>query len=207
MPVKTLRRYVAVCATAAAALTATAALGTTGAQADPDLPIHQDIAAHTHLAKLNQDLDANGTFDGTFDLGTGSVDGDLAFQPAQTTLNILGLNAASVGVSISPTAPAHGSIDLGASTISLTTSFDIKILYIRPLGLPFLNLVGNHCQTSTPVTLTSSGPIDIATQKATLSGDFTIPPLKNCGLLTTPVLNLVIPGPGNTFTASASPRA
>jgi hypothetical protein len=199
-----LRRMTAVCAAAAAALAATAALGT-GAQADPDLPIHQTVSADTHLKTLNQDLHLTGTFDGTFDLGTGDLDGDLAFQPTEGSLDILGLSAAKVGVAIVPTAPAHGKIDLATSAVQLSTTFNIRILSIKPLGLP-LNLVGNNCITSSPVSLTSSGTIDIATQVVTLSAEFTIPPLKNCGLLVTPVLNLVVPGPGNTFNAVATPR-
>jgi hypothetical protein len=36
------------------------------------------------------------------------------------------------------------------------------------------------------------------------SGTYTIPPLQNCGAATK-ALNLVVPGPGNTFTAVATP--
>ena len=200
-----LRRALVLCGVAAAALTASVA-GAPVAQADPDLPIHQDIAAQTHLAKLNQDLDSVGTFDGTFDLGTSALDGDLAFQPSEGSLDLLGFEAAKVTIAIVPTGPAHGSINLGTATVALSTSFNIKILSIKPLGLPF-NLVGNNCQTSAPVTLDSTGTIDLATQVVTLDGEFTIPKLKNCGFLVTPVLNLVVPGAGNTFHAVATPRA
>jgi hypothetical protein len=200
-----LRRALVLCGVAAAALTASVA-GAPVAQADPDLPIHQDIAAQTHLAKLNQDLDSVGTFDGTFDLGTSALDGDLAFEPSQGSLDILGFQAATVTIAIVPTGPAHGSINLGTQTVALSTSFNIKILSIKPLGLPF-NLVGNNCQTSEAVTLDSTGTIDLATQVVTLDGEFTIPKLKNCGFLVTPVLNLVVPGAGNTFHAVATPRA
>ena len=199
-----LRRAAALCGALLATATTLVAIAPR-AEADPDLPIHQNIAATTHLAKLNQDLTAAGTFDGIFDIGTGELTGDLAFQPTETTLNLLGIGLAKVGAAIAPAGPATGTIDLGTSTISLTSSFDIKILYVKPLGLPF-NLVGNKCQTATPITLASSGPIDLATQSGTFTGEFTIPPLKSCGFLVTPVLNLVVPGPGNTFTAAATPR-
>ena len=39
----------------------------------------------------------------------------------------------------------------------MTSSFDIKIPYLRPLGTR-VNLVGSHCQTATPISLTMSGP-------------------------------------------------
>jgi hypothetical protein len=76
---------------------------------------------------------------------------------------------------------------------------------VRPLGIPFLNLVGNRCQTATPITLTLSGPVDL-TAGSTFSGTYTVPRFKNCGL-TTPILNLIVPGGGNTFTATARPPA
>ncbi|HMG42174.1 MAG TPA: hypothetical protein VK611_12630 [Acidimicrobiales bacterium] len=199
-----LRRAAALCGALLATATALV-VAAPGADADPDLPIHQTITATTHLARLDQDLGAVGTFDGTFDAGTGEISGDLAFQASQTTLQLVGLPAAEVGAAIVPTGPAAGTIDLATSVVSLTSSFDVKILYVKPLGLG-LNLVGDRCQTATPITLTSSGPIDLATQSGTLSGTFTFPPLKDCGLLT-PALNLLVPGPGNTFTATAAPAA
>jgi len=41
---------------------------------------------------------------------------------------------------------------------------------------------------------------------STFSGTFTMPPFKNCGLKTT-AINLVLAGPGNTFTATATPAS
>jgi hypothetical protein len=70
-------------------------------------------------------------------------------------------------------------------------------------GIVALNLVGNSCVTSTTVSVTMRGVADL-TSPATFSGIYTIPPLKTCGALTA-ALNLVIPGPGNTFTAKATP--
>ncbi|HEX6567728.1 MAG TPA: hypothetical protein VF015_01115, partial [Acidimicrobiales bacterium] len=61
-----------------------------------------------------------------------------------------------------------------------------------------------RCQTRTPITLTMSGPVDLV-NGSTFTGDFTIPKFKDCGLLTF-AINLLIPGDGNTFTATASPK-
>jgi hypothetical protein len=49
-----------------------------------------------------------------------------------------------------------------------------------------------------------SGPVDLV-NGTTLSGEFEIPTFENCGLLTTPILNLIVPGGGNTFSATARP--
>jgi hypothetical protein len=40
----------------------------------------------------------------------------------------------------------------------------------------------------------------------TMAGEFTLPPFQDCGgLVTTTALILAISGPGNTFTATATP--
>lgn len=200
-----LRRAVALCGAVAAALTASL-VAVPGAEADPDLPINQDVAAQTHLAKLNQDLDSVGTFNGVFDLGDSTLVGDLAFEPSEGQLDLLGFQAATVGVQIAPIGQAQGTVDLATSTVTLNSSFNIKILYIRPLGIDGFNIVGNRCVTREPVQLHTTGTIDLATLTVTLAGEFEIPKLKNCGLFVTPVLNLVVPGPGNTFSAVATPQ-
>lgn len=45
-----------------------------------------------------------------------------------------------------------------------------------------------------------SGKADL-TGSSTFSSVYTIPPLQTCGLAT-PLLNLLVTGPGNTFTAT-----
>ena len=44
-------------------------------------------------------------------------------------------------------------------------------------------------------------------EASTFSGEFTMPPLRYCGVGDDAALNLVMAGPGNTFTATATPRA
>ena len=45
----------------------------------------------------------------------------------------------------------------------------------------------------------------LLTAASTFTGTYAIPQLAHCGLATT-ALNLVVPGPGNTFTAVATPQ-
>jgi hypothetical protein len=175
--------------------------------ADPDIPINQVLDVTTHLKTLNQDIQTDGgTLTGTLDLGTGDLTGELALPPTETPLQLAGIvPLANVGTEVVPTGPITGHVDLATSTITTTSSFHLKIRYVRPLGLP-LNLVGNRCQTSRPITLTTSGTIDLATQAGTISGEFAIPPLQNCGIFTS-LLNPLVAGDGNTFTASVRPAA
>ncbi len=60
-----------------------------------------------------------------------------------------------------------------------------------------MNLVGNNCGTSQPVSVTFSGTFSL-TAKSTFSGTYTIPPFAHCGLATL-LINLTLPGPGNTI--------
>jgi hypothetical protein len=175
--------------------------------ADPDIPINQNIDVTTHLATLNQDIVTNGgSLTGTLDLGTGDLVGDLTLPASETTMQLVGLvPLATVGTRVVPTGQITGHVDLATSTITTSSSFNLHIQYVRPLGVG-INLVGNRCQTSRPITLETTGTIDLATQTGTLEGEFEIPPLKNCGLSTL-LLNALVAGPGNTFTASASPAA
>jgi len=71
-------------------------------------------------------------------------------------------------------------------------------------GAPRVNLVGNWCTTASPVNLTMSGIAHLGAASK-FSGTFTIPNFKSCGAMTD-VLNQEIPGPGNTFSAVASPK-
>jgi hypothetical protein len=176
------------------------------ASAEPILPIDWTVDAQTHLNSLDLDVEVTGgSFVGQVDLGTGDITGDITLPPAETQLQLVGLPLAKVGFAVSPVGPATGHVDLTTLTATLTSTFDIKVPYVRPLGLPFVNLVGNRCQTSTPITLTLSGPVDL-TAGSTFSGTFAVPKFKNCGLATLG-LNLLVPGDGNTFTATARPPA
>jgi hypothetical protein len=73
-----------------------------------------------------------------------------------------------------------------------------------PTTLPSLpvNMVGSSCYTA-PITMTLQG-ITRAGTLSKLIGTFTIPTFSTCGALTT-LLNTLFPGPGNTFSATATP--
>ncbi len=203
MTSKLRRGLVAVGLLAASAVGTVAAAPT--ASSDPDLPINWTVDATTHIAGLNQDTTiTGGTIVGSVDLATDEIVVNLTLPDASSTIKLLGLPLATATFRVAPTGPSTGHVDLSALTVEITSSFNIKIPSLKPTLLP-INLVGNNCTTASPITLTMSGPVDLA-NGTTLSGDFTIPQFKNCGLATF-ALNLLVPGPGNTFTATARPAA
>lgn len=168
------------------------------------IPFNYWIDATTTLAKLDQTVTIpRGTFKGSIDFGTFALTGSIKLPPAVAPVSIAGLPAlATATFKVKEVAPVTGSVDLSTLVATATSVFDIKLVSLTPAGLPFINLVGDSCKTSKPVSVTMTGSLS---PPLVFSGTYTIPPLKNCGLATT-ALNLAIPGPGNTFTALATPR-
>jgi len=167
-------------------------------------PFNYDVDATTHLKTLNQDVTVpTGTFTGVIDITTGVLTGDIALPPAEFTFNLAGVGLVTADMQIAETQHVAGTLDVSTFAVTATAVFDINITSLHATATPTVNLVGNSCKTSTPVSVTMSGTANLS-GSSTFSGTYTIPPLQNCGLLTT-ALNAVIPGPGNTFTATAYP--
>lgn len=175
--------------------------------ADTLIPFSYRIDATTHLKKLNQTVTVPpGTFVGSIDLNTAKLTGTISLPPATLSLKLVGIvPLVTATVKIVQTKPVTGTVDLTKSPFQVvaTSTFNIQITKATTGILP-INLVGNHCTTSTPISVTMRGAAQPGAP-ASFSGPFTIPPLKTCGL-TTAALNLVVPGPGNTFTANATPN-
>ncbi|MGZ6894649.1 MAG: Calx-beta domain-containing protein [Acidimicrobiia bacterium] len=171
---------------------------------DVRFPFDYVVDATTHLKKLNQDVTVpTGTFTGVVDLTTGALSGDISLPPAQMTLNLLGFGLVTANMQIVESQPVTGTLDPSTFAINATAIFDIRIISAYPSATPTLNVVGDSCRTSQPVSVTMAGTANL-TGASTFSSTYTIPNLETCGLATT-ALNLVVPGPGNTFTAVVQP--
>lgn len=177
------------------------------AQADPVIPINWNVDVTTTIKKLNKTVTVpTGTFAGQVDLGTGDLTGDLSLPPATSRLDLGSLPLANVTIQQVQAAPTTGKVDLLAMTTTTTSTYHVKLVSIRPIITPWLNLVGNSCRTKNPVVSTLSGQLDLI-NGSTVNGTFTLGKFANCGLFTTPVINLVMPGDGNTVSAKFSPPA
>jgi hypothetical protein len=188
---------------AALALGSSFAISTPSASADPLLALDWNVDASTHLKKLDMDVQVpRGRFLGVIDLGTGDLAGFLLLPPAQVRLDALGtLRLVDATFQIEP-AFVSGHVDLATFAVTTTSTFNIKVTKVTAAGLPF-NLVGNQCTTREPVRVDIGGTADLV-NGSTFTGEYTIPPLKTCGLLT-PALSAVMSGPGNTFTGTFTP--
>jgi hypothetical protein len=179
-----------------------AGVGTPAGAADTVIPVDYTVNASTTLAKLHQTVTVPpGTFTGSIDLNTAVLSGNLTLPPASTTVSVAGIGLAKATFELSPVKPVVGTVNFSTFAVTATAQFNVLVTSVEPLSLP-LNLVGNNCGTSKPVSVTFSGTFSLTAQ-SNFSGTYTIPPLSHCGLAT-PALNLVIPGPGNAFNASFS---
>jgi hypothetical protein len=187
-------------------LPATTSAGAASGSARPTsgIPFDYWVHATTTLAKLNQTVTIpRGTFTGTIDLTNSTLRGSIKLPEAKAPVSIAGLPPlATATFKISEVGPVTGTINLPKAEATATAVFNIQIVSVTPAGLPMVNLVGNSCTTSKPISVTISGKL---TSPITFSGLYTIPPLKTCGAATT-ALNQVVPGPNNKFTAVATPK-
>jgi hypothetical protein len=171
---------------------------------DVMFPFNYVVDAVTHLNTLNQDVTIpTGTFTGVIDLTTGALTGDITLPPADFTFTLAGVGAVTAHMQITETQPITGHVDTATLAVTATAVFDIKIVSLHPTASPTTNLVGDSCKTSTPASVTMTGPANLA-GASTFSGTYTIPPFANCGAFTN-ALNAAIAGPGNTFTAVVQP--
>jgi hypothetical protein len=201
---RTIRRGARACAIALAACGIFVAFAP-AASADPKIPFSQDVYARTHLAKSGIDITVPpGQFDGTIDLATGEETGTLTLPPATVTLNLFGLiPAADASFVMAPAGPITGHVDLATFDVDTTASFNVRLAKLTPHGTD-INLVGDNCTTSEPVTVRMQGVVNPAAG-GTFASTYTIPDFQDCQLLTQ-VITAFVSGPGNTFVASFAPH-
>jgi hypothetical protein len=180
-------------------------LAAPAASADPQVPFVQDVYARTHLAKSGMDITVPpGLFTGSIDLATGTETGTLELPPATVTINLFGvLPAADASFVMEAAGPITGHVDLATFAVDTTASFNVRLAKLSPHGTS-INLVGDTCMTSSPVTVRMQGVVNPATG-GTFASTYTIPDFKGCGPLT-PAITAFVAGPGNTFVASFAPH-
>jgi hypothetical protein len=164
------------------------------------------------VAKLRQkvNLPPGSTFNGSLDTSTGQLTGHVSIPQFTARLTVLGLPVDAT-LQFVEARPVAGTVALGSpnSTISATAAAIVKITRLDSPFLPILNLAGDSCRTSSPVVLplNATAPTSaLLTSGVTFNGTTTIPLLEGCGL-STPLLNLLMAGPGNPFTVSIAPPA
>jgi hypothetical protein len=185
---------------AAGLLAVAGILATTGtASADTTVTLKYPVTGTTHLATPNADLSLGpGKLLSTADLNTGAITATLTMPPATGSFLELGLVPVTATAKLINDGPTTGTIDPNTGLVTTTSMITMQITHLVVAGLT--QPVGTACETSTPVTVTvTSQPGFSILKGGNLAGTYTIPPFANCGLETL-LINLTLPGPGNTIT-------
>ncbi|MEU4420909.1 hypothetical protein AB0F81_09795 [Actinoplanes sp. NPDC024001] len=194
-----LRRTIMLAATALLGAAATITVATP-AQAAPIAINFNNVTGTTHLAKPNVDVAVpTSSVQTLIDLDTNTVTGSANLADLTAKMKLAHLIGTTSTVKIVPVGGLTGTIDLGASKLSTTTTFTLQVVDVHQDAFPRINLVKQGCRTVRPSTLTlnNTSPVELF-KPITMEGTYTIPPFKGCGLLT-PLLTLLLSGPNNTM--------
>ncbi len=198
LPRRPLARRLAALALGTTLLAAGGAAATAGsASADTIINVHYALTGTTFIKKLNTTVNlGSGTLASTVDLTTGASSSTLTLPPATASVKELGIIPVAATTEMIQNGPATGTVNLNTNTVTSTASVTLKItnLTIAGINAP----VGGNCQTSPFSVTLSSGPGFTVGGGGPVSGSYTIPAFRHCGLNTL-LLNLTIPGQGNTL--------
>jgi hypothetical protein len=169
------------------------------ASAQTTVKVRYPVTGSTQIKKLDATAALGpGTLTSTVNLSTGAVTAGLTLPPATVSATELGLVPVTATTAFINDGPTTGTVNLDTGAITTTSHITLQITSLTVGGIPVP--VGPACESIKPATVTvNSQPGFTIVNGGNLSGTYTIPLFAHCGL-ETPVLNLTIPGPGNTIT-------
>jgi hypothetical protein len=192
------RTRLAMMAAGIALLATTGVMAASGAaSADTVVNAKYAVTGTTFIAKLNTTVNlGSGNLAATVDLTTGASQSTLTLPPATVSVKEFGFIPVTATTEIIQNGTAAGTVNFAANTITSTANVTLKITHLTVFGISLP--VGNACQT-TPFNISlSSGSGFTVSGGGPVSGSYTIPAFHNCGLNTV-LLNLTIPGSGNSI--------
>jgi hypothetical protein len=188
----------AVLAAGTGALPALAAPSAPAAPADSTLSATYPVTGTTTIKKLNTSVALGpGSLAVTLDTTQSTLTATLSLPAATVSTTVLGIPVTATTNFIQD-GTATGTADLSTNAVTTTAMETLQItsLTVDGLSIP----VGRNCETRTPAS------ISVASQSGfnvlfggNLAGTYTIPDFAHCGLATL-LINLTIPGAGNTIT-------
>lgn len=160
-----------------------------------------DATGTAHIARTNSSINLGpSTLTTALNFDNGNFTGSLPLPGTTTRFEVIGFIPVTADVNFVEAAPLVGNITLSQldARVTSTASYHIKLSNIKIAGFP--TFTGAYCRTKNPVSIPANTPtgetFDIL-GGGTLAGQFTIGDFQNCGL-NTGLINLLIPGPGNT---------
>lgn len=139
-----------------------------------------------------------GKLSSTVNFKTGKLTANLKLPDATGSFKQFGLIPVTAVTHFINDGPTTGTINLSTGAVKTTSKITLQIVSLTVAGLSIP--VGDSCETS------SAAVVPVKSQKGfsvlnggKLKGTYTIPKFSNCGLATA-LINLTLPGPGNTIT-------
>jgi hypothetical protein len=168
------------------------------ASAQTTVKVKYPVTGSTMIKKLDATAALGpGTLTSTVNLSSGAVTANLTLPPATVSATELGLVPVTATTAFINDGPTTGTVNLDTGAVTTTSHSTLQITSLTVAGIPVP--VGPACESIHPATVTvTSQPGFNIVDGGNLSGTYTIPLFANC-LLETPILNLTIPGPGNTI--------
>jgi hypothetical protein len=174
------RRAVTISAAGILATAGVLASGVTAASADTTATLKYPVTGTTHLATPNGNVTLGpGHLVSTADLNTDAITAKLTLPPATGSFKELGIVPVTATVKLINDGPTTGTINGSTGAVTTTSLITMQITSLTVAGIPqpgFSILKGGN-----------------------LAGTYTIPDFANCGLETL-LINLTVPGSGNTIT-------
>jgi hypothetical protein len=176
---------------------APAAPAAKAALADTTVSVSYPVTGSTFIKAIGSTIDLGpGTLATTADLTTSTLTGTLTLPPATGSFKELGLVPVTATTEMIQDGTATGTVNFTTNAVTTTATDTIKLISLKVAGLPIP--VGPSCETS-PATITVASEAGFnVLNGGTLSGTYTIPTFSHCGLATL-LINLTLPGPGNTI--------
>jgi hypothetical protein len=200
MPSSRLRRILTATVAGLLACAGVAAGSATASAATPNAdsflyanyPVNGSTTIHSNNSTLTL---GPGSLSAALDVTTSSFTANLTLPPANASFTEFGIVPVTATAEFIQDGPITGQVVSGG--IQSTANITIKLTNMKVAGIPVL--LGDRCESQSPATLNlSSGAGFNVLTGGPLSATYTIPNFANC-LLTTGVLNLLIPGDGNTI--------
>jgi hypothetical protein len=160
-------------------------------------------SAFIHSINATQTL-GPGTLTSTLDLNTGAATGTLSLPASTASFKALGFIPVTATTELVQVGSATGTASLATNSVSVTSTSQLKITSMTIAGFPVG--VGSGCESAPFTTTISSQPGFNLLSGGTVAGSFTLPKFSGCGLLTF-LINLILPGSGNTITLSLGKAA
>jgi hypothetical protein len=201
----TVRRAIVLAAVGGSVLAGVPATASAAGMGPVVLTVAYDASGTSTVAKTNSTVQLGPATLTTGLDAQGNFTGSLPLPPTTTSFNALGLLPTKATITFIPAGPLTGALSAHPNVmITSTATYYLQLSDVTVAGLPAF--VGDHCQTSQPVSIpanTPAGQTFNLTTGGTLTGTYTIGEFDDCGLIT-PLINLLVPGPGNTVSLQLS---